>query len=72
MSYRLDGEELVFDRSLGRPRNAVVLPSGWYCTASAEPATVTQMADGRVRLDFWDPEPEAVDVLLKGRKRVGR
>jgi hypothetical protein len=32
VSYRLEGEELVFDRSLGRPRNAVVLPSGWYCT----------------------------------------
>ena len=28
VSYRLDGDELVFDRSLGRPRNAVVLP-GW-------------------------------------------
>ncbi len=72
VSYRLDGEELVFDRSLGRPRNAVVLPSGWYVTASAEPATVTQMPDGRVRLDFWDPQPEAVDVLIKGRKRVQR
>ncbi len=70
VSYRLDGEELVFDRSLGRPRNAVVLPSGWYCTASAEPATVSQMPDGRVRLDFWDAQPEAVDVLVKGRKRV--
>ena len=34
---------MVFDRSLGRPRNAVVLPSGWYCTESAEPATVTQL-----------------------------
>ena len=37
VSYRLDGDEMVFDRSLGRPRNAVVLPSGWYCTASATP-----------------------------------
>lgn len=72
VSYRLDGEELIFDRSLGRPRNAVVLPSGWYCTASAEPATVTQLPDGRVRLDFWAPEPEAVNVLVKGRKRVTR
>ena len=26
-SYRLEGDELVFDRSLGRPRNAVVLPN---------------------------------------------
>ncbi len=70
VSYRLDGDELVFDRSLGRPRNAVVLPSGWYCSASAEPATVTQMEDGRVRLDFWADGPEAVDVLVRGRRRV--
>ena len=69
-SYGLDGEELVFDRSLGRPRNAVVLPSGWYCTGSAEPATVSQMEDGRVRLDFWDDRPEAADVLVKARRTV--
>jgi len=68
-SYRLEGDELVFDRSLGRPRNAVVLPSGWYCTASAAPATVSQLPDGRVRLDYWDDRPEAVDVLLKARRR---
>jgi hypothetical protein len=59
-----------FDRSLGRPRNAVVLPSGWYATASAEPATISLLPDGRVRLDFWDDEPEAVDVLVKARRRV--
>jgi hypothetical protein len=70
-SYRLEGEELVFDRSLGRPRNAVVLPSGWYCTFNAAPATVTQLPDGRVRLDYWDDRPEAVDVLLKAKRRVG-
>jgi hypothetical protein len=70
-SYRLEGDELVFDRSLGRPRNAVVLPSGWYCTFSAAPATVSQLPDGRVRLDYWDDRPEPVDVLLKARRRVG-
>jgi hypothetical protein len=70
VSYRLEGDELVFDRSLGRPRNAVVLPSGWYVSASAEPATVSVIADGRVRLDYWADEPEAVDVLLKARRRV--
>jgi hypothetical protein len=70
-SYRLEGEELVFDRSLGRPRNAVVLPSGWYCTFSAAPATVSALPDGRIRLDYWDDRPEAVDVLLKARRRSG-
>lgn len=70
VSYRLEGDELVFDRRLGRPRNAVVLPSGWYCTFSAAPATVTQLPDGRVRLDYWDDRPEAVEVLLKARRRI--
>lgn len=70
VSYRLDGDELVFDRSLGRPRNAVVLPAGWYCTASAEPATVSQLPDGRVRLDYWDDHPEADDVLIQAKRRV--
>src|SRR6266705_7071397 len=53
-SYGLDGDELVFDRSLGRPRNTVVLPPGWYLSASSIPATITQTADGRIRLDFWN------------------
>jgi hypothetical protein len=69
-SYRLDGDELVFDRSFGRPRNAVILPTGWYCTFSAAPATVSRLPDGRVRLDYWDDRPEAVDVLLKAKRRI--
>jgi hypothetical protein len=70
VSYGLDGDELVFDRSLGRPRNAVVLPPGWYCTFNAIPATVSQLPDGTVRLDYWDDRPEPVDVLLKARRRI--
>jgi hypothetical protein len=70
-SYRLDGDELVFDRSLGRPRNAVVLPAGWYLAASAIPATVTELSDGRIRLDFWNGRPDSVDVLLKAKRRAG-
>ncbi|HMD40803.1 MAG TPA: hypothetical protein VKH15_16075, partial [Candidatus Acidoferrum sp.] len=69
-SYRFDGDELVFDRSLGRPRNAVVLPAGWYLTASAIPATVTQLPDGRIRLDFWNGRPDSVDVLIKAKRRA--
>ena len=69
-SYRLEGDELVFDRSLGRPRNAVVLPEGWYLTASSIPAKVTQLPDGRIRLDFWNGRPDDVDVLIKARRRA--
>jgi len=69
-SYRLEGDELVFDRSLGRTRNAVVLPAGWYLTASSIPATITQLPDGRIRLDFWNGRPDSIDVLIKARRRA--
>lgn len=70
-SYRLEGTELVFERSLGRPRNSVVLPRGWYLTASSIPATVRQTPGGQTRLDFVNARPDAIDVLIKGKKTAG-
>jgi len=68
-SYRLDGDDLVFDRTFGRPRNAVVLPTGWYLTASSIPALVSETSDGRIRLDFVNPRPDEIAVLIKARRR---
>ena len=68
-SYRLENGELVFDRSFGRPRNAVVLPAGWYLTDSSIPATVRELPDGRIRLDFWNDRPDNIDVLIKARRK---
>jgi len=68
-SYRLEGEELVFDRTFGRPHNAVVLPAGWYLTASAIPAAVLQLPDSRIRLDFVNPRPDEIAVLIKAKRR---
>lgn len=70
VSYRLDGDELVFDRSLGRPRNAVVLPAGWYLTACSIPATVSETGDGRLRLDFVNPRPDDISVLIRAARRA--
>jgi hypothetical protein len=70
-SYRLEDGELVFDRSFGRPRDAVVLPPGWSLTASSIPAMVTETADGRVRLDFVNNRPDEIAVLIKARRRAG-
>jgi hypothetical protein len=67
--YRLDGDELVWDRTLGRPRNAVVLPAGWYLTACSIPATVSETGDGRIRLDLLNPRPDEIAVLLKAKRR---
>lgn len=70
-SYRVEGDTLIFDRSFGRPHNAVVLPAGWYLTASAIPATVSETPDGRIRLDFVNPRPDEIAVLIKARRRRG-
>ncbi|MFN2475541.1 MAG: hypothetical protein ABR526_04280 [Chthoniobacterales bacterium] len=66
--YRLEGDELVFDRSFGRPRNAVVLPPGWYLTALSVPAVVRQTPDGLTRIDFVNNRPDQISVLLKAKK----
>lgn len=67
--YKLVGDELVWDRSFGRPANAVVLPAGWMLTNSSIPATVSTLADGRVRLDFVNPRPDEIAVLITARRR---
>lgn len=67
--YRVVGDELVWDRGFGRPANAVVLPAGWVLTNSAIPATVSTMPDGRVRLDFINPRPDDIAVLITARRR---
>jgi hypothetical protein len=70
--YRLDGADLVWDRSLGRPYNAVVLPAGWFLTATSIPAVVFEQGDGRIRLDYVNGRPDEVAVLLKARARAPR
>ena len=67
-SYRLDGDELVFERSLGRSRNAVVLPRGWYLTWLSIPAVIRQTPDGLTRIDFVNGRPDALDVLIRARR----
>lgn len=67
-SYRLDGDDLVFDRSFGRARNSVVLPRGWYLTWLSIPAVIRQTPDGLTRIDFVNGRPDAIAVLIKARR----
>ena len=59
----------MWHRSFGRPSNDVVLPAGWYLTDSTIPAVVRPEADGRTRLEFVNPRPDSIDVILKARRR---
>jgi hypothetical protein len=67
--YIVVGDELVWDRSFGRPSNTVVLPAGWALTNSSIPATVTTRPDGRVQLDFVNGRPDEIAVLITARRK---
>jgi hypothetical protein len=67
--YALIDQDLMWHRSFGRNRNDMVLPDGWYPTTCSIPAVVTEEPDGRIRLSFWNPRPDNVDVFVKGSKR---
>ena len=67
--YGRSGDELVWDRNFGRARNSVVLPQGWFVTASDMPATVSTREDGRTMLTFWNARPDGLQVFLRARTR---
>jgi hypothetical protein len=66
--YKLEGDELVWDRAFGRPRNSVVLPAGWTVVASSTPGSITQDADGRQRLYFENNRNDELQVLIRARR----
>jgi hypothetical protein len=66
--YLLDGDELVWDRAFGRPRNTVVLPAGWTVVASSIPTVVAQDPDGRQRLSFENNRNDEIQVLIRARR----
>ena len=66
--YRVVEGELVWHRGFGRPDNAVVLPAGWLLTNSTIPAAISLTPDGRTRLDFINPRPDEIDVVITARR----
>ena len=66
--YLVDGDELVWDRAFGRPRNTVVLPVGWTVVASSIPAAISEDAEGRQRLYFENARPDEIQTLIRARR----
>jgi hypothetical protein len=66
--YFLEGDEFVWDRAFGRPRNAVVLPKGWTAIASSIPGVITEMSEGRLRFDYDNGRTDEVQVLIRGKR----
>ncbi len=66
-SYRVTNGELVWDRTLGRPRNAVVLPAGWSLSGVSVPAIISLDSEGRVTCRFANPRNDDIHVVLKAK-----
>lgn len=69
-SYFREGDAIVFARSLGVRRNAVVLPSGWEVVACNVPAQILSEPDGRIKVSFVSSAPDPASLVLKAR-RIG-
>lgn len=67
--YVLNGDEFVWDRNFGRPRNTVVLPEGWHLTANSIPGVIDETEDGRIRIRYINPRPDGIQVFVKGQRR---
>jgi hypothetical protein len=67
-SYVVEAEEVVFTRSLGIKRNAVVLPAGYEIVSCNVPAQVASEADGRIVVSFVNTFPGPAAVEIRGRR----
>jgi hypothetical protein len=69
VGYKMDGKELVWTRTVGRPVNFVTLPDGWMLSSINTPAVITLDAQGRVTMRFTNTHPGDLLVTIKARKR---
>lgn len=67
-SYLAGGDTLVFARSLGIKRNAVVLPAGYELIAVNYPSQIHEEADGRIAVSFINVGPTAVPYVVRARR----
>jgi hypothetical protein len=67
-SYTSEGDRIVFSRSLGINRNAVVLPAGYELVSCNVPAQVLSEPDGRVAVSFVHTSAQPMPVLVKARR----
>jgi hypothetical protein len=69
VGYVMDGKELLWKRTLGRPLNFVTLPSGWMLTSVNTPATITLDDEGRVKLRFVNTRNGDLSIEIRAKTR---
>ncbi|MEZ5332573.1 MAG: hypothetical protein R2991_11090 [Thermoanaerobaculia bacterium] len=69
-SVRVEGDRLIFERSLGVKRNAVILPAGYELVGCNHPSQVALEPDGRVRVSFVNLGEAPVPFRIEAREAV--
>ena len=68
-SYLREGtDRIVFTRTLGIRRNAIVLPAGFEVISCNVPAQVLGQPDGRLRMSLMHTGPDALPVTIRARR----
>jgi hypothetical protein len=69
VGYAMQGNELVWTRTLGRPLNFVTLPTGWMLSSVNVPAVISVDREARVMLRFTNIRNDEIAVTIRARKR---
>jgi hypothetical protein len=69
-SYYTEGNEIIFDRSLGVKRNVILLPVGYELVSCSVPAIISTEPDGRIKLSMVNDRNDELGVKVIGRKIV--
>ena len=68
-SYYTEGEQIVYKRPLGIPRDSVVLPVGYEIVSCSVAAQVLKETDGRLKLAFVNPGSGGqLEVTIRAKK----
>src|SRR2546421_11313586 len=68
-SYYSEADRIVFKRSLGIPRDSIVLPAGYEIVSCSVATQVLKEPDGRLKLAFVNPGSGGqLEVTIKARK----
>jgi len=71
-TYTMDGEDIVWVRSLSGYRLGVILPKGFAFISSDVAAQMTTTPDGRLKLAFANPSGQSNPVTIHARKTTAK
>ncbi len=68
-SYYTEGDQIVFKRPLGIPRDSIVLPAGYEIVSCSVATQVLTEPDGRLKLAFVNPGSGGeLQVTIRAKK----